>query len=49
MTGITSGPYYALLVRDTTDIDKPTGYPNNDPGDYVEFALWVQCHTNSTA
>ena len=49
LTGITPGPYFALLVRDTTDVDKPTGYPNNDPGDYAEFALWVQCRTNSTA
>jgi hypothetical protein len=55
LTGIAPGPYYALVVRDTTDIDKPAGYPDNDPGTYTQFALWVQCNqqqaapTNSTA
>lgn len=48
LTGIAPGPYYALVVRDTTDIDKPAGYPDNDPGNYTQFALWVQCNTNST-
>lgn len=43
LTGISPGPYYMLVVRDTTDIDKPTSYPNNDPGSYAQFALWVQC------
>jgi hypothetical protein len=45
LTGISSGPYYALVVRDTTDIDKPAGYPDNDPGHYTTFALWVQGST----
>jgi hypothetical protein len=56
LTGVVPGSYYALVVRDTTDIDKPAGYPNNDPGSFTTFVVWVQCTqsqtmtlTNSTA
>jgi hypothetical protein len=54
LTGIAAGPYYLLAVHDTTDIDRPLGYPNCDPpGNPTygcsSFALWVQAYTNSTA
>jgi len=48
LTAITSGRYYSLVVRDTTDIDNRnmTGAPNNDVGHhYTWFALWLQSST----
>jgi len=42
LTGITSGPYYAVTIRDTTDLDKPASYPNGDLYPAFYFALWVK-------
>ena len=40
LTGIDSGPFYAVVVHDTTNIVKPLGLPNRSRP--VSFALWVQ-------
>jgi hypothetical protein len=42
LTGIAPGPYFAVVVRDTTDIDRPSGLPNYDAYPYFAFAEWVQ-------
>jgi len=42
LTGVSSGPYYAVTVRDTTDLDKPAGYPNSDLYSAFYFAVWVK-------
>ncbi len=54
LTGIASGTQYLLVVRDTTDIDRPLLYPNYDYVNHaytwdVNFALWIQAVVNSTA
>jgi len=38
--GVSSGPYYAIIVRDTTNIVKPPGLPTRAHA--ASFALWVQ-------
>jgi len=49
LTGITSTPYYSLVIRDTTDIDNATGLPDCDASARCSsFALWLQGYTNST-
>jgi|GEM_PF-946846 hypothetical protein len=53
LIGIGPGPYYVLVVRDTTDIDTPAGYPNYDAPNHTfayesNFAIWIQAHNNST-
>jgi len=40
LTGISSGPYYAVIVRDTTNIVKPAGQPTRSHP--ASFAMWVQ-------
>jgi hypothetical protein len=41
LTGITPGPWYSVVVRDTTDIDNKTGgFPDNDVHSST-FAIWV--------
>ena len=54
MTAIAPGTTYLLVVRDTTDIDGPHGYPNYDGPSHTfvwtsNFALWIQGVVNSTA
>lgn len=42
LTGITPGPWYAVVVRDTTDIDNKTGgFPDADVHP-SSFAIWVK-------
>jgi hypothetical protein len=53
MTGITPGAYYALVVRDVTDIDQPPGYPNFDGPSHTfawwsSYALWIQGNVSPT-
>jgi len=44
-TGAIPGVYYAVIVRDTTDIDNMTGAPDFDSGPAWAFALWVLAGT----
>lgn len=48
-TGIAPGSYYLLVVKDTTDVDRPAGYPNTDQFGPVNFACWITGVVNDTS